>query len=103
MGALGHWRWSMAEQAGTSFIAFALLGWAAHSPSLASALSVGPALHFGVIVYDHVVAPVTNGALGIILNSVSRKHEYEADAFSAKLSERRAEALQTALAKLNFN
>ena len=65
------------------------------------ALSLGaavPSFHMSVIAFVILYSPVSM-VLGILFNSVSRKHEYEADRFAVSLSQ--PGALQEALKRLS--
>ncbi len=66
-------------------------------PALALGASV-PSFHMSVIAFGILYSPVSM-ALGIIFNSISRKHEYEADQFATSLS--KPGALQEALKRLS--
>merc|ERR1711862_537610 len=62
-----------------------------------------PSLHVLALAYDHIVAPPVNGFLKLFSDALTRKGEYEADAYVAKISEEYATALQTSLAKLSIS
>jgi len=66
-------------------------------PSLALGASVA-SFHISVIAFGILYSPVSM-VLGIIFNSISRKHEYEADRFAVSLSQ--PGALQQALKRLS--
>jgi len=57
-----------------------------------------PSFHMSVIAFGILYSPVSM-LLGIVFNSVSRKHEYEADRFAVSLS--KPGALQQALKRLS--
>ncbi len=66
-------------------------------PSLALGASL-PSFHMSVITFGILYSPVSI-VLGILFNSISRKHEYEADNFAITLS--KPGALQEALKRLS--
>lgn len=66
-------------------------------PSLALGASVA-SFHLSVIAFGILYSPVST-ILGILFNSVSRKHEYEADRFAVRFSQ--PGALQEALKRLS--
>jgi STE24 endopeptidase len=78
-----------------------LLGLFVNLPELSLALGVEqPSFHIGIIAFGLLYSPIST-LLGIAGNVMSRKHEYEADAFAAMLF--RPEPLQNALKKLSVN
>jgi len=102
--ALHHLEQSMVVQAGTSFVTFATLGWAAHSPLLATGLALTvPVLHVGALAYEHVMGPPLEEFMKLFSNWLSRHKEYEADAYVARISDIYGMALQSSLAKLTVN
>lgn len=102
--ALHHSELGMYQEAATSFLSFAALGWVVHSPVVAAALGLtAPLAHVAVFLYNHVVSPTLDGFVKLFTDAISRRHEFEADAYSAKVSETYAEGLQTSLAKLTVN
>jgi len=102
--ALKHMEQGMTAQVATSFVTFATLGWMAHSPLAAAALSLSaPVLHVGNCAYDHFVGPPLEGVIKLFTDGLTRHNEYEADAYAALISERYGTGLQTALAKLSVN
>jgi len=102
--ALKHMEQGMVAQVATSFVTFASLGWMAHSPLAAAALSLSaPVLHVGNCAYDHFVAPPLEGFMKLFTDGLTRHNEYEADAYAALISERYGTGLETALAKLSVN
>lgn len=102
--ALKHLEKGMVVQAITSFMTFAALGWMAHSPLAAAALSLhAPLIHVGACAYDYVVGPPLEGFIKIFTDAHTRYNEYEADEYAALISEKYATALQTSLAKLSVN
>ncbi len=66
-------------------------------PALALGASV-PSFHLAVIAFGILYSPVSM-VLGMLLNAMSRKHEYEADRFAVVLS--KPGSLQEALKKLS--
>lgn len=102
--ALKHMDMGMTAQVFTSFMTFATMGFMAHSPIAAAALSLtGPMVHVGSAAYDHVVGPPLEGIMKLFTDGLTRHNEYEADAYAALISERYGNGLQTALAKLSVN
>lgn len=102
--ALHHLEQSMVVQAGTSFVTFATLGWAAHSPLLAVGLALSvPILHVGALAYEHVMGPPLEEFMKLFSNWLSRHNEYEADAYVARMSDIYGMALQSSLVKLSVN
>merc|ERR1719420_2727667 len=74
------------------------------SPLAAASFAVAlPAFHVLVCLFDHIVAPPLDGFLKLFSDALTRKGEYEADAYVAKISEEYATALQTSLAKLSIS
>mmetsp|Transcript_42414 Transcript_42414/g.112264 ORF Transcript_42414/g.112264 Transcript_42414/m.112264 type:complete len:712 (-) Transcript_42414:74-2209(-) len=102
--ALGHLHETTWRQALTSFVTFAALGWAAHSPQLAAAFMLpAPTLHIGYSLYQYVVGPPLQKVVKFVSDARIRYNEYEADAFVARMSPRYGTALQTGLSKLSIN
>jgi Zn-dependent protease with chaperone function len=102
--ALKHMEMGMGAQVVTSFVTFATLGWMAHSPLAAAALSLSaPLIHVGSCAYDHVVGPPLEGFMKVGTDALTRHNEFEADAYAALISEKYGTGLQTALAKLTVN
>lgn len=78
-----------------------LLGIFINRPELSKALGAGEAsFHMGILAFGLLYAPISL-LLGILGNSLSRKHEYEADAFAARKYD--PEPLREALKKLSVN
>jgi len=101
---LGHLHQGMVMQAASSLLTYASLGWAAHSPLFAAALSLGEAVvHVGACAYGHIVGPPLDGVVKFFSDWLIRRNEYEADAYVARMSDKYGAALQTALAKLSVN
>lgn len=70
------------------------------SPLLAKALGASePSFHIGLVTFGILFSPVSV-VLGIALNLLSRKHEYEADRFASVFSQ--PGSLQKALKKLSI-
>lgn len=102
--ALRHMEQGMGLQAVTTFLTFASLGWMAHSPLAAAALSLtAPVLHVGACAYDHWIGPPIEGFMKLFSNWLTLHNEYEADGYAAKISEKYGTALQSSLAKLSVN
>jgi len=101
---LGHLHQGMVTQAASSLLTYASLGWAAHSLLFAAALSLGePMVHVGACAYGHIVGPPLDGVVKLFTDWLTRRNEYEADAYVARMSDKYGAALQTALAKLSVN
>eukprot|EP00747_Dinoflagellata_sp_TGD_P122180 gnl/TRDRNA2_/TRDRNA2_173567_c0_seq1.p1 gnl/TRDRNA2_/TRDRNA2_173567_c0~~gnl/TRDRNA2_/TRDRNA2_173567_c0_seq1.p1 ORF type:complete len:700 (+),score=134.24 gnl/TRDRNA2_/TRDRNA2_173567_c0_seq1:108-2207(+) len=106
---LGHSHFShiekgMVVQAVTSFITFAALGFMAHDPVVAAAFALAaPVVHVGAFAYDHVVGPPLEGFIKLFTDAMTRSAEYEADAYTARVSKKLATGLQTALVKVTVN
>jgi STE24 endopeptidase len=78
-----------------------LLGLFINRPELSLALGgQQQSFHLGLLAFGLLYAPVSL-LLGVLTNQLSRKHEYEADAFAAKTYS--TEPLQEALKKLSVN
>jgi STE24 endopeptidase len=78
-----------------------LLGWFVNHPALSNALGMEEVtFHIGLIGFGMLYSPVS-GILGIGMTVLSRRHEYQADAFAARHAN--AEALQSALKKISAN
>jgi Zn-dependent protease with chaperone function len=102
--ANGHMTQGMVLQSITSFVSFAAMGWAAHSPLFAAALALqAPTLHVGLCVYEHFLGPSLDKSIKLITDWNTRRNEYQADGYVEKLSDKYGSALQTALAKLTVN
>ncbi|MGM0620416.1 MAG: M48 family metallopeptidase [Bacteroidota bacterium] len=83
-------------QTGIVLFIFSLL---IDNPHLSKALGVEePNFHIGLIAFGILYSPVSF-VLGIFMNKLSRKNEYQADAFAAKYY--KPEALASALKKLS--
>ncbi|NVN94995.1 MAG: M48 family metallopeptidase [Bacteroidetes bacterium] len=78
-----------------------ILSWFINNPSLSEALNVNqPSFHISIVVFGMLYSPLSL-ILGLALNILSRKHEYQADRFAGENYE--VEALQNALKKLSVN
>lgn len=78
-----------------------LLGMFINNPNLSLALGVEQSsFHIGIIAFGLLYSPMST-LLGIFGNWLSRKHEYEADAFAAQ--KHSAQHLQQALKRLSVN
>jgi len=85
----------------TSGVMLYLLGLFINRPELSLALGgTEPSFHLGILAFGLLYAPVSM-LLGILLNNISRMHEYQADAFAAR--HYAAEPLKDALKKLSVN
>lgn len=85
-------------QTGITLYIFSLV---VDNPVLAAALGAGePSFHIGAIVFGMLYAPVSF-ILGIAMNILSRKNEFEADAFARETYN--GEALKSALKKLSVD
>lgn len=83
-------------QTGITLFIFSLI---IDNPDLSGALGAGePSFHIGAIVFGMLYTPVSF-ILGIFMNVLSRKNEFEADAFARETYS--AEALKSALKKLS--
>jgi STE24 endopeptidase len=84
-----------------SVVMLYLLGLFINRPELSLALGVEQSsFHIGIIAFGLLYSPVST-LLGIAGNVMSRKHEYQADAFAA--NKYKPEPLQDALKKLSVN
>ena len=81
------------------FIMLYILGLFLDSPELSAALGVSePKFHIGLIAFTLLYSPISL-VLGIGMNMLSRKHEFEADAYARDTYD--GEALARALIKLS--
>jgi Zn-dependent protease with chaperone function len=102
--AYGHIEKGMVVQAVTSFITFAVMGFMVSDPLVAVAFGMAaPVTHVGLFAYDYVVGPPLDGGIKLFTDANTRNGEYEADAYTAEVSEKLAIGLQTALVKLTIN
>lgn len=84
----------------TGIIMF-LLGWALGNPVLAQALGVEqPSFHIGILAFSLLYSPISL-ITGILMNRLSRKYEFEADAYARDTSD--ATALGNCLKKMSVN
>jgi STE24 endopeptidase len=80
-------------------LTFYLLSLFVGSPDLSKALGVDtPSFHIGMIAFGILYSPIST-VLGLVLNIVSRKNEYEADRFAKENYS--AEHLESSLKKLS--
>ena len=78
-----------------------VLSWFISNPALSEALGAKqPSFHIGIIVFGMLYSPLSL-ILGLALNILSRKHEYQADKFAGENYQ--PEALKDALKKLSVN
>ena len=83
---------------GMSFVGFALLAWLMQQQWFFSGLGVSePSSHMALMLFV-LVSPVFTFLLGPLMARLSRRHEFEADAFAAEQSD--AESLISALVAL---
>jgi STE24 endopeptidase len=95
---------NMIVQAVTSFMTFGTLGWMVQSPLLAMSMGLlAPIGHIAVFAYEHAVGPSLDMCIKFVTDGITRRKEYIADAYAAKVSKTYATGLQTALAKLVVN
>jgi STE24 endopeptidase len=67
-----------------SLILFYILGWVLSEPAVSEALGVSqPSFHIGILAFGLLYSPVST-VIGIFMNILSRKNEFEADTFAAK-------------------
>lgn len=99
--AMHHVESKVAGLSVSSFVSFAVWGWMAASPLVSSAFGfLEPALHCGVFAFDYIAGPPLETFFNVIGNTIARHHEYQADAYSAEISEAYATNLQSSLANL---
>ncbi len=103
---IGHYKkkhtlWGMISgiiQTGVMLYVFSIF---VDSPVLSKALGVTePSFHIGLIAFGILYSPIS-GITGLVSTLLSRKNEYEADAFAAK--NHNAESLITALKTISVN
>ena len=100
---LGHFKHKhvhkrLVSMALMSLAGLALLGWLIQQPAFFHGLGVNePSLHMGLILFL-LISPLFGFFLSPLMNALSRKHEFEADAYAA--SQTRAGDLVQALVKL---
>lgn len=83
----------------TSLFMFAILGYLVASPELSQAMGGNvPSFHLGMFAFMMLYSPISL-ILGIITSVLSRKNEYEADAFAVKHG--MGDALCSALKKIS--
>lgn len=82
-------------------VLFYLISLFINNPAFSKALSVDtPSFHIGLITFGILYSPIST-ILGIIMNFVSRKNEYQADHFAGSFN--LGDALIEALKKLSIN
>ncbi len=82
-------------------ILFFILGWALNNPSLSNALgAVEPSFHMGILAFSLLYSPISL-IIGLFMNQLSRKFEYEADAYAKETSD--GLALANCLKKMSVN
>jgi len=77
-----------------------ILSWFISNPELSKALGAQQSFHIGIIVFGMLYSPLSL-ILGLALNILSRKHEYQADKYAGENYQ--PKALQDALIKLSVN
>jgi STE24 endopeptidase len=77
-----------------------ILSWFISNPVLSEALGTQQSFHIAIIVFGILYSPLSM-ILGLAMNVLSRKHEYEADKFAGE--NYNAESLKSALKKLSVN
>ncbi len=77
-----------------------ILSWFISNPDLSEALGAQQSFHIGIVVFGMLYSPLSL-ILGLALNILSRKHEYQADRYAGENYQ--PEALQQALIKLSVN
>lgn len=77
-----------------------ILSWFISNPVLSEALGTPQSFHISIIVFGILYSPLSM-ILGLAMNVLSRKHEYEADKFAAE--NYAAKPLADALKKLSVN
>ena len=77
-----------------------ILSWFISNPVLSEALGTKQSFHIAIIVFGILYSPLSM-ILGLAMNVLSRKHEYEADKFAGE--NYNAESLKSALKKLSVN
>jgi STE24 endopeptidase len=67
----------------TNLLMFALLGYFVASPALSMAMGGQlPSFHLGIMAFGILYSPIST-LLGLAINSLSRRNEYQADAYAA--------------------
>ena len=101
---MGHYKkkhvwWGLLAGTAQTGISLFLLSLLLESPAISGALGVAePGFHTGLLVFGLLYSPVSF-VLGIFMNRLSRKHEYQADRFAGDTHE--ADSLISALKKLS--
>lgn len=98
----GHHVKSIALALASSLLMFFALGWFIDRPGLHEAFGLAATpLYAGLVFFGFLYTPFST-ALAILGNAVSRKHEYEADAFAAQTTGQPEEMIR-ALKKLSVD
>lgn len=98
----GHIRKSILLALATALLMFFLLSFFLRQPQLYSAFGIeGTPLYAGFVFFGFIYTPVSM-LLGVLGNVLSRKHEYEADAFAAQTTGQTHEMIN-ALKKLSVD
>lgn len=67
----------------SNLLMFALLGFFVASPQLSAAMGgLQPSFHLGIMAFGILYSPVST-MLGLLINSLSRRNEFQADAYAA--------------------
>lgn len=99
---LGHLRQNIIISLGSSLLMFYILSLFIKQEGLHQAFGIsGTPLYAGIILFGFLYTPI-NMVLGLLGTLLSRKHEYQADAFSAQTTGR-PDALIDALKKLSMD
>ena len=80
-----------------ALVGFAILGWLADEPGFYAAFGVEPSAYMALLLFVLIV-PVYTFPLTPLLSALSRRHEFEADAYAVQQAD--AGALAQALVKL---
>lgn len=94
-----HTRTMLAVSMLSNLLMFALLGFFVSSPMLSEAMGGSqPSFHLGIMAFGILYSPIST-VLGLLINSLSRRNEYQADAFAASFG--LGQDLVSALKKLS--
>lgn len=78
-----HTRTMIAVSLLSNLMMFALLGFFVASPQLSAAMGGSvPSFHLGIMAFGILYSPIST-LLGLAINALSRRNEYQADAFAA--------------------
>jgi STE24 endopeptidase len=95
-----HTRTMLAVSMLSNLLMFALLGFFVSSPMLSEAMGGSqPSFHLGVMAFGILYSPIST-VLGLLINSLSRRNEYQADAFAASFG--LGQDLLSALKQLSY-